>query len=83
MGPTLTALDIPPLPLVSDAELEKAINTESKVFSIYATGIVKSGNRTTTRRVHAVVDFRTAPHPSIRSRASRTQRTRAWPTWPS
>lgn len=63
LGPTLQALEIPPLPLVSEAELEKAINTESKVFSIYATGIVKSGNRTTARRVHAVVDFRSAPAP--------------------
>jgi general secretion pathway protein K len=63
LGPTLEALEIPPLPLTSDAELEKAINTESKVFSIYATGIVKSGNRSTTRRIHAVVDFRAAPAP--------------------
>lgn len=63
LGPTLQALEIPPLPLISDSQLEQAINTESKVFSIYATGIVKSGNRRTTRRVHAVVDFRGAPAP--------------------
>ena len=39
----------------------KAITIESKVFSIYATGYVKSGKRETRVRVHAVVDFRGAP----------------------
>lgn len=63
LGPMLQALEIPPLKLVSEAELEKAISTESKVFSIYATGTVKSGNRTTVRRIHSVVDFRAAPAP--------------------
>lgn len=63
LGPMLQALEIPPLKLVSEAELEKAVSTESKVFSIYATGTVKSGNRTTVRRIHSVVDFRGAPAP--------------------
>lgn len=63
LGPLLQALELPPLKLVSEAELEKAISTESKVFSIYATGTVKSGNRTTVRRIHSVVDFRGAPAP--------------------
>ncbi len=63
LGPMLQALELPPLKLVSEAELEKAISTESKVFSIYATGTVKSGNRTTIRRIHSVIDFRGAPAP--------------------
>lgn len=63
LGPILQALEIPPIELVSESELEKAISTESKVFSIYATGIVRSGQRTTMRRIHAVVDFRGAPAP--------------------
>lgn len=63
LGPMLQAMEIPPLKLTSESELEKAISTESKVFSIYATGKVKSGNRTTVRRIHSVIDFRSAPPP--------------------
>ena len=63
LGPILEALEIPPIELVSESELEKAISTESKVFSIYATGTVRSGQRTTMRRIHAVVDFGAAPPP--------------------
>ena len=36
---------------------------ESKLFSIYATGVVKAGKRETRVRIHAVVDFRNAPPP--------------------
>ena len=52
-----------PIPLVSAAEPTKSITTESKVFSIYATGYVRSGKRESTVRIHAVVDFRGAPTP--------------------
>ena len=52
-----------PIPLVSAAETTKAITTESKVFSIYATGYVRSGKRESSVRIHAVVDFRGAPTP--------------------
>ena len=45
-------------PLLTDA-----VTTESKVFSIYATGYVKSGKRETKVRIHSVVDFRGAPKP--------------------
>src|SRR5262249_55464788 len=41
----------------------KAITTESKVFSIIATGYVKSGNRETRERIHTVIDMRGAPSP--------------------
>jgi len=49
----------------SESSLEAAVTTESKVFSIYATGYVKSGKRETRTRVHAVVDFRAAPPPGM------------------
>jgi len=59
----LKALGIEPIPLVSAAETQKAVTTESKVFSIYATGYVRSGKRESTVHIHAVVDFRGAPSP--------------------
>jgi len=59
----MKALQIPPVPIVSAAETAKMVTTESKVFSIYATGYVKSGQRESRVRVHAVVDFRGAPAP--------------------
>ncbi len=62
-GAMATAMQMQPITLRSDDELVKAISTESKVFSIYATGIVESGTRRTVRRIHAVVDFRGAPKP--------------------
>lgn len=59
----MKALGIQPIPLVSAAETAKAVTTESKVFSIYATGYVRLGKRETSVRIHAVVDFRGAPSP--------------------
>jgi general secretion pathway protein K len=47
----------------AESELLKSVTTESKVFSVYATGYVKSGKRETRVRVHSVVDFRGAPKP--------------------
>ncbi len=60
-GAVLSALEMKPVVLLSEAELLKAIATESKVFSIYATGIVRAGKRETRVRIHTVVDFRGAP----------------------
>ncbi|MEI9939416.1 MAG: type II secretion system protein GspK [Pseudomonadota bacterium] len=59
----MKAMQIPPVPIVSASETAKMVTTESKVFSIYATGYVRSGKRETSVRVHAVVDFRGAPSP--------------------
>jgi general secretion pathway protein K len=67
-GTLLTALGIQPVTLKSDAEFEKQISTESKVFSLYVTGKVRSGKRETRTRVHAVVDFRAAPPPGVDAR---------------
>jgi hypothetical protein len=46
------------------------ISVESKLFSVYATGVVKSGKRETRVRVHAVVDFRNAPPPGAATQLS-------------
>ncbi|GAC1571551.1 MAG: hypothetical protein NVS3B20_03540 [Polyangiales bacterium] len=54
-------LKIPPVRFQSPAEAAKNFTTESKVFSIYATGEVAAFKRTTKVRIHAVVDFRGSP----------------------
>lgn len=52
---------IPPFKFQSPAEAAKNFTTESKVFSIYATGEVKGLRRVTKVRIHTVVDFRNVP----------------------
>lgn len=64
LGLLLQAVQLEPIVLKSPSEFAKAVTTESKVFSIYATGRVGAGKRETTVRVHAVVDFAGAPKPS-------------------
>lgn len=54
-------LQLDPIQFISAADTEKLVSTESKIFSIYADGIVSGYKRKTTVRVHAVVDFRNAP----------------------
>ncbi len=56
---------IEPVTFFSDAEVQKAVSTESKIFSIYADGSVPGYRRVTRVRVHAVVDFRNAPPPAF------------------
>ena len=47
----------------SENYLLEKLTAESKVFSIYATGVARTGKRETRVRIHAVVDFRNAPAP--------------------
>jgi general secretion pathway protein K len=61
IGPMLAAFGMKPVRFQSESEFAKAITTESKMFSIYATGVVKGYKRETRVRVQAVVDFSTAP----------------------
>jgi general secretion pathway protein K len=68
-GSIMAMLPMEPIQLKSEAEFIKAISTESKVFSVYATGYVRAGKRETRARVHAVVDFRGAPPPGVDARA--------------
>jgi len=50
-----------PITFISDAEFDKGLSLESKVFSIYAEGHVRQGKRETHVSILAVVDFRKAP----------------------
>jgi general secretion pathway protein K len=61
-GQVLANVGIPPVRIHED-QLKDAITTESKVFSIFATGYVKSGKNETRSRIHAVVDMRGVPPP--------------------
>ena len=63
VGGILSTLGVEPVSFLSEDQAAKMISVESKLFSIYATGIVTSGKRETRVRVHAVVDFRNAPPP--------------------
>jgi general secretion pathway protein K len=68
-GDIMTMLGIEPIQLKSQDDFLKSVSTESKVFSIYATGYVRAGTRETRTRIHAVVDFRGAPPPGVDARA--------------
>jgi general secretion pathway protein K len=61
LGPLLTGMGMKPVRFQSESEFAKSISTESKMFSIYAVGVVKGYKRETRTSIHAVVDFRTAP----------------------
>jgi general secretion pathway protein K len=62
LGPMLAALGIKPVAkFQAEPETLKAVSIESKVFSIYAVGVVKGYKRETRVKIHTVVDFRTAP----------------------
>ena len=56
-------LGISPVQFDALDQITKAVTAESKVFSIYADGIVPGYQRKTRVRIHAVVDFRSAPPP--------------------
>jgi general secretion pathway protein K len=61
LGPLLTTLGIQPVSFQSESDFAKSITTESKIFSMYAVGVVKGYKRETRLSIHEVVDFRTAP----------------------
>ena len=61
--PSLEMMGIPPITGLVDALLQKTLGVQRQVFSIHATGIVKSGRRETRTRIHAVIDLRGAPEP--------------------
>lgn len=64
LGPLMTAAGLAPVQVKSVSEAEKMLTTESKVFSLYSVGVVRSGKRETRVMVHAVVDYRNAPPPT-------------------
>lgn len=63
VGPILQSMGIQPVVFKSETEMQNMIATESKMFSIYADGVVQGRNRETRVRIHAVVDFRQATDP--------------------
>src|SRR5262249_54435621 len=64
-GPFLTKAGIKPVDTGGlDSEIQKMITVRSKVFSIYADGIVSGYKRNTRVRIHEVVDFRDSPPPT-------------------
>jgi general secretion pathway protein K len=60
MSPVLNALGVQPVKFRSEAEVRSQVGVASKMFSIYATGVVPGFRRTTRVTIHAVVDFRSA-----------------------
>ncbi len=64
-GPMLIAMGVKPVQFMSVDEAAKMMSTESKVFSVYADGVVTGYRRETRVRVHAVIDFRNAPPPGM------------------
>jgi general secretion pathway protein K len=73
LGPMLIESGIEPPVILSPNLLEDSLTTDSKVFSVYARGVVRAGKRETTTRVHAVVDFRGAPAPGDVTTAAEAQ----------
>jgi general secretion pathway protein K len=61
LGPLLTVMGMKPVKFQSESDFTKSISVESKVFSIYAIGVVKGYKRETRVKIHTVIDFRSAP----------------------
>ncbi|HEY2512236.1 MAG TPA: type II secretion system protein GspK [Polyangiaceae bacterium] len=70
IGPLLAMIGVQPVSFQSESEFAKAITTESKMFSMYAVGVIKGYKRETRVSIHEVVDFRTAPVVSAAPAAS-------------
>jgi general secretion pathway protein K len=62
IGPLLAGppFNVTPVKFKSPAEVRAQIGVLSKMFSIYAEGVVPGFKRTTRVKIHAVVDFRSA-----------------------
>jgi general secretion pathway protein K len=63
-GQMAQTLGITPIQWDAEDRVKKAVTAESKVFSIYSDGVVPGYQRKTRVRIHAVVDFRSAPAPA-------------------
>jgi general secretion pathway protein K len=73
IGQLMASMGLKPVTFPSESDFAKSISTESKIFSMYAVGIVKGYKRETRVRVHAVVDFRAAPSLANLTSAGATQ----------
>jgi general secretion pathway protein K len=72
VGMLAQAAGLEPVTFDSEENAMKAMTTESKVFSIYAVGVVRAGKRQSRIRTHTVVDFRGAPEPGQEADAADT-----------
>jgi len=59
-GELLASQGFIPVQFKNKREFKQRVTTTSKIFSIYAAGVVPSGKRETRVGVHAVIDFRNA-----------------------
>jgi general secretion pathway protein K len=59
-GPILQGLGVKPVVFKAPGEVMKNLANGSKVFSIYATGVVPGNRRELRVRIHSVIDFRAA-----------------------
>ncbi len=57
-GPILSGLGVKPVGFKAPTEVTKNLANGSKLFSIYATGVVPGNRRELRVRVHSVIDFR-------------------------
>jgi general secretion pathway protein K len=60
IGPLMAQFGVQPVTFKSDAEMKKMVTTRSKVFSIYADGVVPAKGRETRASIHAVIDYKSA-----------------------
>jgi general secretion pathway protein K len=81
LGPLLTVMGMKPVKFQSESDFTKSISVESKVFSIYAIGVVKGYKRQTRVKIHTVVDFR--PSPSLLQTGTGSGGTKTAPTAPA
>jgi general secretion pathway protein K len=61
IGPQLVAMGIEPVVFKSESEMAKMVSTKSKMFSIYAEGVVPGHKRETRVSIHTVIDMSSAP----------------------
>jgi general secretion pathway protein K len=60
IGKALVEMGVTPVVFTSENEMKSIVGTKSKMFSIYAEGVIPSYKRETRVSIHTVVDFRTA-----------------------
>lgn len=60
MSAILSTLGVTPVKFKSASSVTAQVGIKSKIFSIYAEGVVPGFKRTTRVKIHAVVDFRSA-----------------------
>lgn len=60
LGPIFSGLGLKPIKLKAPNDMKNYVDTRSRIFSIYADGVVPGYRRKTKVRIHAVIDMRGA-----------------------